>query len=85
MQLNELCRAIGNPERVRLVACLASEMAVSDLLTKCALSQSALSQHLAVLRDAGIVQTRESGRFVYYRTASQQYVELARNVMALTT
>jgi ArsR family transcriptional regulator, virulence genes transcriptional regulator len=84
MQLNDLCRAFGNPERVRLIACLARETTVSALLAKCDLSQSALSQHLAVLREAGVVRTRESGRNVYYKTVSREYASLARNVVALT-
>ena len=85
MILKNLCKAYGNPERVRLIACLARETTVSRLLEKCALSQSALSQHLAVLRDAGIVRTRESGRHVYYQNASREYTDLARKIVTLTT
>ncbi len=84
MQLKELCKAVGNPERVRLVVCLAQEMTVSDLLKKCSLSQSALSQHLGILRNAGIVQVRESGRHMYYRTTSRRYINLARTIITLT-
>lgn len=85
MQLKELCKAVGNPERVRLIACLTEETTVNDLLKKCSLSQSALSQHLGVLRDAGIVQAREEGRHVYYRTTSRKYIDLANTIIALTT
>lgn len=84
MQLKELCKAVGNPERVRLMACLVQETTVSELLKKCSLSQSALSQHLGILRDAGIVQARESGRHIYYRTASRRYIDLARTITTLT-
>lgn len=84
MPLKELCRVFGNPERVRLIACLSREVTVSDLLKKCTLSQSALSQHLGVLRDVGVVRTRESGRNVYYQTASREYTGLARKVLSLT-
>ncbi len=83
MELKDLCRALGNSQRVQLIACLAKEVTVSELLRKCALSQSALSQHLAVLRDAGIVQTRESGRHVYYKNVSPEYTDLARRVLVL--
>ena len=85
MKLKELCSAFGNPERVRLVACLARESTVTGLLEKCDLSQSALSQHLAVLRKTGVVRTRTSGRHVYYKTASRDYTNLARAVITLTT
>lgn len=84
MVLKNLCKAFGNPERVKLIACLAREVTVSKLLEKCTLSQSALSQHLAVLRDVGIVRTRESGRHVYYKNVSPEYTNLARRVLSLT-
>ena len=84
MELKDLCKAFGNPQRVLLVTCLAKEVTVSELLKKCALSQSALSQHLAVLRDVGVVWTRESGRHVYYQSASREYTDLARKVLTLT-
>lgn len=84
MQLKELCKAVGNPERVRLIACLSDEMTVTDLLKKCSLSQSALSQHLAILRNAGIVITRERGRNVYYKTSSTKYITLAQKILSVT-
>lgn len=84
MSLSNLCKAFGNPQRIQLVACLGRETTVSALLEKCDLSQSALSQHLAVLRTAGIVRTRESGRHVYYQVTSREYTTLARKVLALT-
>lgn len=84
MPLQTLCKAIGNQERVQLIVCLAQETSVSELLGKCALSQSALSQHLAILREADIVRTRESGRKVYYRVASQEYLDLAKSIISLT-
>lgn len=82
-KLDSFCTAYGNPERVRLVHCLAREMTVSELLNKCSLSQSALSQHLAVLRSAGIVAVRKEGRHVYYRTAAREYQILARRIIRL--
>lgn len=84
MVLKSLCKAFGNTQRVQLIACLAKEATVSELLDKCTLSQSALSQHLAVLRDVGIVRTRESGRHVYYKNVSPKYTDLARRVLSLT-
>jgi ArsR family transcriptional regulator len=78
IKLASLCRAFSNPERVRLVLCLVREAHVSALLEKCHLSQSALSQHLAVLRLAGIVTTSRKGKHVYYKTASPHYAQLAK-------
>lgn len=84
MTLNSLCKAFGNPERVRLIECLSRKATVSELLTKCHMSQSALSQHLAVLRDAGVVTTHRNGRHIEYKSSSQAYARLARTIIRLT-
>ena len=84
MSLKELCRAFGNPVRVRIVVCLSHEATVSELLGKCTLSQSALSQHLAILREARIVKTKERGRYIYYKIADKRYTNLARALLLIT-
>ena len=43
------------------------EMAVKDLTARFDISQPAISQHLATLKDAGLVKGRRDGRCVYYR------------------
>lgn len=62
-----LLRSLGNPNRL-MILCLLSggEMAVSELNASLPLSQSALSQHLAVLREEGLVTTRREGQTIYY-------------------
>jgi DNA-binding transcriptional ArsR family regulator len=62
-----LLKAMGNEQRL-LILCqlVGGEASVSDLLTRIKLSQSALSQHLAVLREAGMVQTRRSSQTIFY-------------------
>lgn len=62
-----LLRSLGNEQRL-LVLCrlVEGEHSVGQLLEGNALSQSALSQHLAVLRDAGLVATRRQGQQVFY-------------------
>lgn len=66
-EASALLRVMGNEQRL-LVLCqlLAGESSVGDLLTRVKLSQSALSQHLAVLREAGLVDARRSGQAVIY-------------------
>lgn len=63
-----LLRALANPHRL-LVLCVLSEgeLAVGELNARVSLSQSALSQHLAVLREDGLVATRRDGQVIYYR------------------
>ncbi|MDI9237479.1 metalloregulator ArsR/SmtB family transcription factor [Lysobacter sp. LF1] len=62
-----LLRSLGNEQRL-LVLChlVEGELGVGALLSRIALSQSALSQHLGVLREAGLVQTRREGQQVFY-------------------
>ncbi|MFT3719595.1 ArsR/SmtB family transcription factor [Pseudorhodoferax sp.] len=64
-----LLRAVGNEHRL-LVLCLLiehGEMSVGALLEQVALSQSALSQHLAKMREEGLVTFRREAQTLYYR------------------
>ena len=63
-----LLRSVGNPQRL-LILCelVEGERGVGELLDRLELSQSALSQHLARMRDDGLVAARREGQSVYYR------------------
>lgn len=62
-----LLKALGNEQRLMILCHLADgELSVSELNERLPLSQSALSQHLAVLRDQGIVATRREAQAVFY-------------------
>ncbi len=67
-QASALLKNLSNQNRL-MVVCLLSEgeKAVSELQAELPLSQSALSQHLARLRDQGIVETRREAQVIYYR------------------
>lgn len=58
----------------------AGEACVSELQRAVGLSQSALSQHLAKLRKAGMVATRRSGQTIHYRLADEQTRVLMRSL-----
>lgn len=63
-----LLRALSHEKRLMVLCRLADgERSVSQLLQCIGLSQSALSQHLAVLREQGIVATRRESQTIYYR------------------
>ncbi|WP_031554806.1 ArsR/SmtB family transcription factor [Parvularcula oceani] len=63
-----LLKAMGNPNRLMILCRLGGgERAVGALAEDFSLSQSALSQHLAVLRAQGLVATRKEGQAVFYR------------------
>ena len=66
----KLLRALANERRVMILCQLADgEMSAGDLLFGSGLSQSALSQHLAVLRAEGVVATRREAQSIRYRIA----------------
>ena len=68
----ELFKALGHPARIRILALLAGqELPVSQLLSETGMEPSHLSQHLAVLRRAGVVASRREGNAVYYRSAHE--------------
>ena len=59
---------MANPKRLLILCKLAEgEMSVGAMVDALDLSQSALSQHLAKLRTAGMVATRRDGQTIYYR------------------
>ncbi len=60
-------RALADPSRRAIFERLTlGEAAVKDLTARFAISQPAVSQHLAALRNAGLVRARREGRLVYY-------------------
>jgi ArsR family transcriptional regulator, virulence genes transcriptional regulator len=63
-----LLRLLGNERRLMVLCQLANgELSVSELQSRVGLSQSALSQHLALLREEGVVATRRESQTIYYR------------------
>lgn len=67
----QLMKALGNEQRL-LVLCnlLERPMTVGELNARLDLSQSALSQHLALLREAGLVETRREAQSIHYSLPS---------------
>jgi DNA-binding transcriptional ArsR family regulator len=64
----DIFRALADPTRRAVYEQLAArEMSVSELKAGFAVSQPAISQHLAALRSAGLVRERREGRHAYYR------------------
>lgn len=69
----QLLNVMANAQRLRVLTTLSErEMSVGPLATSIGLSQSALSQHLAKLRTAGMVRTRRDAQTVYYSVKSDR-------------
>jgi DNA-binding transcriptional ArsR family regulator len=65
---DRIFQALADPSRRAIFAALTrGEAAVKDLTARFDISQPAVSQHLATLKDAGLVNARRDGRCVYYR------------------
>lgn len=66
-EASNLLKALSNPHRL-LVLChlVEGELSVGELQARLELSQSALSQHLAKLREGGFVRTRRQAQLVHY-------------------
>src|SRR5512138_2580041 len=70
-------KTLGHPVRVRVLELLSQrEYAVGEMLPEVGVEAASLSQQLAVLRRAGLVNFRKAGSTVYYRLASPQVAEL---------
>jgi ArsR family transcriptional regulator, arsenate/arsenite/antimonite-responsive transcriptional repressor len=69
--------ALSDPIRLQVLDLLRQqELCVCDLCEAIAVSQSKLSFHLKVLKEAQLVQTRQSGRWIYYSLNLAQLVAL---------
>jgi DNA-binding transcriptional ArsR family regulator len=65
---DKIFQALADPSRRAIFeSIMRGESAVKDLTARFDLSQPAVSQHLAALKDAGLVNGRREGRWVYYR------------------
>lgn len=80
----QLLKVLANEKRLMILCLLVdSERPVNELNALLDLSQSALSQHLAVLRDDGLVQTRREAQSIVYSIApgpAQRILETLHNV-----
>ena len=65
---DRIFQALADPSRRAIFESLTrGEAAVKDLTARFDISQPAISQHLSALKEAGLVNGRRDGRFVYYR------------------
>ena len=79
-QAANLLKALANENRLMIMcSLLGGELSVGELNARVPLSQSALSQHLASLRDAGLVSTRKEAQTVYYQVCGDE----ARKIIAV--
>jgi len=82
--LSRLFKALGDETRLRIVALLThGEFCVCHVEVALGLQQANVSRHLGVLRNAGIVETRRDGNWVYYRLVNHADPDCDRQLRAL--
>lgn len=70
-------RAIGHPLRLKILCVLGDqEISVQDIVDTVGTSQSNISQHLAILRDKGVLRTRKDANRVFYRVGDVRVLQL---------
>ena len=80
-QFARVGKALASPHRLELLELLAQgERTVDDLANEVGTSMANASQHLQGLREAGLVEGRKQGLFVYYRLADDSVVELSKAI-----
>ncbi len=71
-QARQLLKALADPIRLQVIEALGNgERCVCELTSELGLAQSKLSFHLKVLKDAGLLADRQSGRWIYYQLRPQ--------------
>ncbi|MFE2477929.1 metalloregulator ArsR/SmtB family transcription factor [Streptomyces sp. NPDC059389] len=86
----DLIRVLADPLRLKIVTLLAREtLCTTHLVEETGAKQTNLSNHMKVLREAGVVDTEPCGRYVYYRLRPEviealagRFADLARTARA---
>jgi DNA-binding transcriptional ArsR family regulator len=72
-------RAINHPLRKQIMTMLEEtpKLTVTEIFIKLRLEQSVASQHLAILRKAGVLATERDGKFIYYKLNEDRIKEIS--------
>jgi ArsR family transcriptional regulator len=76
-QAAQAIKAIAHPLRLKILCVLGNlELSVQEIVEQVGTSQSNISQHLAIMRDKGVLTTRKEANWVYYRTGDLRTLKL---------
>lgn len=76
-QASQAIKAIAHPLRLKILCVLGDqEISVQDIVEHVGTSQSNISQHLAILRDKGVLSTRKDANRVFYRIGDLRTLKL---------
>jgi DNA-binding transcriptional ArsR family regulator len=72
----DICKTLTNPKRIEILNALKSEeKTVTELVRLLGASKANVSQHLAVMRNKGILMTRREGVNIFYRVSNPKVIE----------
>jgi len=72
----EICKTLANPKRLEIINALKDgELSVGDLVESLGITKANVSQHLAVLRQNRVVNTRRAGVNIFYRINNPKIIE----------
>ncbi|MBM5572565.1 metalloregulator ArsR/SmtB family transcription factor [Deefgea chitinilytica] len=76
-QASRAMKAMSHPLRLKILCVLADqEVSVQDIVERVGTTQSNISQHLALMREKGVLRTRKDANRVYYRVGDQRTLEV---------
>lgn len=83
MDLDRQLKALSDETRIRIVKLLANDLCVSALAQRIGISDAAASQHLKVLREAGLVKGEKRGYWTHYFVLEEELESLANEIRSL--
>jgi len=73
LEILNITKALSDENRVRALMMLTGgELCVCQIIKMMGLAQSTVSKHMSILKQAGLVETRKDGRWIYYRLADSK-------------
>jgi ArsR family transcriptional regulator len=76
-QASRAMKAMSHPLRLKILCVLGEhEVSVQDIVDAVGTSQSNISQHLAIMREKGVLRTRKDANRVYYRVGDPRTLEV---------
>lgn len=79
----DITKAMADGNRLRALMALASgELCVCQIIEMLGLAPSTVSKHMSILRQAGLVEARKDGRWMYYRLVGRDGSKPAREAIA---
>lgn len=80
-EILNITKALSDENRIRALMMLADgEFCVCQIIEMLGLAPSTVSKHMFILRQAGLVETRKEGRWIYYRLADRKALK-AREIL----